>query len=260
MKEMSEAKLTICIENKRPIELIDFTEAFESLGSQYYKFLSESQSFKLTSDTKLYIKEVRSGSVITVLSDLTPYVLPFVENSNSVIEFTKFLKKGFDYFLGKSDDKPKEFDLKDCSNFNNIIRPIAKDNGSNAIFTGDVNIQNVTIEMKYDSIEANAIQNGIEKEKKSLKESQKNTHSNVLFYWDSAKYDDKSKSVDRGFVDSISQSSMRVTFDDINIKKQMLDTKDNPFHFLFLVDIEVLTVQNIPAIYKIVSLNEALPK
>ena len=80
MKNMSEAKLTICIENKRPIELIDFTEAFESLGNQYYKFLSESQDFRLTSDTKLYIKEVRTGSVITVLSDLTPYVLPFIEN------------------------------------------------------------------------------------------------------------------------------------------------------------------------------------
>ena len=257
---MSEAKLTIHIENKRPIELIDFTEAFESLGNQYYKFLSESKDFRLTNDTKLYIKEVRTGSVITVLSDLTPYVLPFVENSNAVIEFTKFLKKGFDYFLGKTEEKPKEFDFKDCSNFNNIIRPIAKDNGSNAIFTGEINIEKLTIEMRFDSIEANAIQNGIEKEKKLLKESQKNIYGNVLFYWDFAKYDEKSKAVDRGFVDSISQSSMRVTFDDITIKKSMLDMDDNPFHFLFLVDIEVMTVQNIPAIYKIVALNEVVPK
>ncbi len=41
---MSEAKLTIHIENKRPIELIDFTESFESLGNEYYKFLAESQN------------------------------------------------------------------------------------------------------------------------------------------------------------------------------------------------------------------------
>lgn len=260
MKNMSDAKLTICIENKRPIELLDFTESFESLGNQYYKFLLESQNFKLTNDTKLYIKEVKTGSIITVLSDLTPYVLPFVENANSVIEFTKFLKRGFEYFLGRSEEKPKEFDLKDCNNFKNIIRPIAKDNGSNVVFIGDVNIQNLTIEMKFDSVEANAIQNGIEKEKKVLKESQKNIQGDVLFYWDSAKYDDSSKAVDRGFVDSISQASLRVTFDDITVKKRMLDMQDNPFHFLFFVDIEVMTVQNIPAIYKIVALNQIIPK
>ena len=114
--------------------------------------------------------------------------------------------------------------------------------------------------MKFDSVEANAIQNGIEREKKVLKESQKNIHGNVLFYWDSAKYDDSSKAVDRGFVDSISQASLRVTFDDITVKKRMLDMQDNPFHFLFFVDIEVMTVQNIPAIYKIVALNQIIPK
>lgn len=107
---MSEAKLTIKIENKRPVELTDFTDSFSSLGSQYYKFLSENDSFSLKPETKLYIKEIKSGSIITELSDLVPLVLPFVENSNSVIDFTAFLKMGFDYFLEKIEVKPKDFD------------------------------------------------------------------------------------------------------------------------------------------------------
>ena len=82
---MSEAKLTIHIENKSPIELIDFTESFEALGNEYYKFLSENENFKLKKETKLYVKEIKSGSIITVLSDLVPAVIPFAENANSVI-------------------------------------------------------------------------------------------------------------------------------------------------------------------------------
>ena len=106
---MSEARLTIHFENKSPIELIDFTESFEALGNEYYKFLSESDDFRLKTETKLYVKEIRNGSVIAVLSDLVPAVIPFVENSNSVIEFTKFLKKGYEYFLGNTTEKPKDF-------------------------------------------------------------------------------------------------------------------------------------------------------
>lgn len=260
MKQMAEAKLTIKIENKRPVELNDFTDSFSSLGNQYYKFLSESDDFSLKPETKLYIKEIKSGSIIAELSDLVPLIIPFVENSNSVIEFTGFLKKGFNYFLGKIDEKPKEFDLKDCNNFNNIIKPVAKDNGSNIVFTGDFNFGDITINMNLNSIEANAIQNGILREKEKLKEPEKRKESKVLFYWDSAKYDDKSKAIDRGFIDSIYGSALKVIFDDQTTKSKMLDVEENPFHLAYIVDVEVLEIKNIPSVYKILSLYEAFPK
>jgi len=260
MIKMSEAKLTIKIENKRPIEITDFTDSFNSLANQYYKYLSENESFKLNQDTKLYIKEIRSGSIITELSDLVPLVLPFVENSNSVIEFTGFLKKGFDYFLGKTEEKPKEFDLKDCNNFNNIIKPIAKDNGSNVLFNGDWNFENVTVNFNFNSVEANAIQNGIQREKENLKEPTKNIQHKVLFYWDSAKYDEKSKSVDKGYIDSVSFKSLRVSFDDDYTKRLMLDIEENPFHLAYIVDVEIMDIQNVPTVYKIIKMHEFFQK
>jgi hypothetical protein len=257
---MSEARLTIHFENKSPIELIDFTESFEALGNEYYKFLSESDDFRLKTETKLYVKEIRNGSVIAVLSDLVPAVIPFVENSNSVIEFTKFLKKGYEYFLGNTTEKPKDFDIKDCNNFNNIIKPVAKDNGSNIVFTGDFNFGEVTVNLNYSSQEANAIQNGIARFKTELKEPISNIEKNVLFYWDSAKYEDSSKSIDKGFIDSIHPSSLKVVFNNQEDKKSMLDTEANPFHFAFLVDVEILTVQKIPTAYKILKVNDTFPK
>lgn len=257
---MSEAKLTIKIENKRPVELIDFTDSFSSLGNQYYKFLSENDYFSLKPETKLYIKEIKSGSIITELSDLVPLLIPFTENSNSVIEFTGFLKKGFDYFLGRTEEKPKNFDLKDCNNFNNIIKPIAKDNGSNVVFNGDWNFEKVTVNFNFNSMEANAIQNGILREKEKLKEPEKRKETKVLFYWDSAKYDDKSKSIDRGFIDSIHGSALKVIFDDPTTKSKMLDIEENPFHLAYIVDVEVLEIKNTPSVFKILSLHDSFSK
>lgn len=257
---MSEAKLTIKIENKRPIEVTDFADSFNALAEEYYKFLSESEHYALKHETKLYIKEIRTGSIITELSDLVPLALPFIEHTNSIIGFSGFLKDAFNYFLGKSQKKPKDFDLKDCANFHNIIKPVAKDNGSMIQFTGDWNFEGSTVNFNFNSLEANAIQNGIAREREELKEPTRNIEKNVLFYWDSAKYDDKSKSIDRGFVDSISKNSLRVTFEDQLIKRKMLDMEENPFHYMFLVDVEVMTVKGIPTVYKILSLNDSLIK
>jgi hypothetical protein len=256
---MSESKLIIKIDNKRPIELTDFTDSFNSLGEEYYKFLSESNHFSLSSETKLYIKEIKSCCIITELTDLVPLVLPFIENTNSVIEFTKFLKNSFEYFLGKTEQKPKEFDLKDCNNFNNIIKPIAKDNGSNVIYTGECQVANITINMNFNSIEANAIQNGIIKEKEKLKEPEKKTEKKVLFYWDTAKYDEKSKSMDRGFIDSIYKNPLKVVCEEL-IKSQMLNTKENPFHLAYIVDVEILEIKNIPIVYKIIAVYDSFLK
>lgn len=255
---MSEAKLIIKIENKQPVEIVDFTESFKALGGEYYKYLSESPNFKLNKETKLYVTEITTGSIITVLSDMVPAVLPFVENSNSVIEFATFLKSGFTYFLDKSKPKPREFDIADCNNFNNIIKPVAKDNGSQILFTGDFKDSNVTF--NFSSVEANAIQNGIRIYKSELKEPDSSVKEKVLFYWDTAKYTNRSMSVDRGRIDSLCDKALKVIFDlDGQTKAGMIAMNENPFHYIFIVDVEVLTVNNIPAVYKIKRLHEAFP-
>ena len=54
---------------------------------------------------RVYISKIESGSIITHLVDLFPIAIPFIENSNTIVEFTKHLKGTFDYFLGRGDKK-----------------------------------------------------------------------------------------------------------------------------------------------------------
>lgn len=252
---MSESKLTITIQNKTPIELVDFTDSLKSLAESYYKFILESDEFSLNKEAKLYVKEVKTGSIITVLTDMIPAVIPFVENSNSIIEFTKFIKSTFDYFSGISKIKSKEFDLKDCSNFSNIINPIAKDYGSNMVFTGDFN--NCEINFMVDSSKANSIKNGIQKEKIKIKQPRSIIKNNVMFYWDSIKNDVKtSVTMDKGFIDSLNDDAMKVYFEDDGLKAQMIESEENPFHFFYLVDVEIMTVRDVPVAYKILNIKD----
>jgi hypothetical protein len=255
----SEAKLIVTIQNVNPIEITDFSDSFLALGAEYYKFLAESTNYKLSKDTKLYVVEVKTGSIVTVLTDLVAPALPLIEYTNSIIEYSKFLKAAFNYFLGTG-DKPKTFDITDCNNFNNIIKPIAKDNGSQVIFTGDINVETLNINFSYNSLESNAIQNGIIKEKWLIKEPSMIVHEKVLFYWDSAKYDDKSKSIDKGLIDSLNASPLKVVFDSPETKKVMLDTQNNPFHIIYVVDVEIMKVQGLPVAYKIIALHESFSK
>lgn len=257
---MAEATLTIEIKNKDLVELIDFTSSLYSLANEYSKFLSEANEFKLDKETKLYIKEVRQGSIVTVLQDMAIASLPFVENVSSIIEFTKFLNKITAWLLGKDNEKPK-VDNTDLRNVSNILKPIAKDKASQIFFTGKTTINNlVQVTFSLDSIEANAIQNQIRSLLEESKQPDTNIHRKVLFYWDTTKYGEKSNAVDRGIIDSIYDKPLKVIFEPDDLKNKMIDSEKNPFHLGFIVDVEVQTMQNIPTVYKIMAVHESIDK
>src|SRR3712207_2028165 len=54
-----DAKLTVKIENKRPVELTDLTESLLSLGDEYKRFVAAHPDLSGTQNVRLYIKEIR---------------------------------------------------------------------------------------------------------------------------------------------------------------------------------------------------------
>jgi hypothetical protein len=254
---MAESKLTIEIKNTQPIELSALVDMFAGLGSEYNKFVSEHESFELTKQTRLYVKEVREGSQIYELVDLVPLMIPFVENASSVIEFTKKLKTVYEFFKGKTKEKP-ELDSGDIRNYTKIIEPIAKDSGSQVFFNAEHQTVNVTLQLN--SLEANAIQNKLGVELLALKEPDHSTKEKEVFYWHVAKGDIQSQTGDRGIIESITTKDLKVIFDKPEIKDKMLNIDGNPFHFAYVVDVKVETIEGKPAVYKIINVHESFPK
>lgn len=83
---MKDIRLIIEINNKQPLELLDLTKSLVALASQFNSYVSKNGDSKENREAKLYVKEIRSGSVILELIELaTIGVIPFLENVNTVI-------------------------------------------------------------------------------------------------------------------------------------------------------------------------------
>ena len=61
------AVLTYRLQNTHPIELLDLASSLTALGEQFRKFMREHGTDIASEDVRLYIKEVRDGSIVADL-------------------------------------------------------------------------------------------------------------------------------------------------------------------------------------------------
>lgn len=253
-------KLTIEINNKCPVELTDLAKSMLSLGDEYRRFLATHDAHIEADDVKLYIKEIRSGSIIQELVAMAPYALPFVEHANTIVSFAEHLKTMYGWFSGKSNDKPKNIEKTTLQNLNSIIEPVARDNGSQANFAA-VNVQgDFVVNVNITSTEANAAQNAIKRELEAMREPVTGIHEQVVMYWAQARNQPESQSGDKAMIESIYKSAVRVRFANDNLKMKILYDEPHPFNKAFVVDVAVEAIDAKPVLYKVLALHEVLER
>jgi hypothetical protein len=247
----STVKLTIKIANKDPINLFDLTVGLQSLGKLYEDFTGR------TSEAKLFVKEVRQGSIeIDLISFVTASVLPLLSNVNNIIQFCDYLcmliKICKKEKVQPEDTKPylPAPTSKDIKHFEDVLG-IAQTNPDNEFSFGAHDMANNTIYSNCQFYGTDAIQM-----KKNISEISKNENITVmqkmLFQWVQANFDD-SKTGNKGKIENITAEPLKVIFDDDATKKQMTTSTDsiewqNKYYF---VDVEIQYSDNKPKAYKI---------
>lgn len=256
---MESIVMTIEINNKQPVELFDLTNSFLSLADEYRRF-SEKEPVSEIQEVKLYIKEIRTGSIIADIVACAPGVLPYIGYATSVISFSTYLKRAYKGLLGHdaTDDNLKGLAKTNYENLSNIVEPVAKDNGSQINIHTTVN-GNVTVNFNFNSVEANAIQNRIKREISLLKEPTTGIKEKVLLYWYQARNDPKSKAGDKAVIETIQPTPVKVVFSNEKVKAQMI-YGENPFTSAYIVDVEVETIGGRPVIYKVLECHERIDK
>lgn len=240
--------LVFTIDNKTPVELLSLTHAMLSVSAQFDKFNIKHGH---TSEAKLYVKEVRKGSIILELFDIAVVsAIPFVENVNTVAEFAKHLQKVFTFFKngGTNEDKP-ELTAKDCDDFYNIINPVALDSGANLTLNVSGN-SNCKIHISIPSLEANAMQNRFRAEKEVLrqKELKELHHKQILTFSQAA---DK-RTGNKGIIESLNEKPLGLIFENEEDREKILAIPtQNPLKYAFIVDVRVEFVGNRPSAYRI---------
>lgn len=153
-------KLQVTINNKKPVVLTDLTMALLAVGQQFERFIENETTEQHQTGSQLFIKEVRSGSIIIELIAQAIPVVPLLWQGGSLEEWLGHAKSMIEWLNGQLDKPPKDVTKQDLKQWSNILEPVAKDHGSQLNFTVS-NGGQVINQFFINSEQANAAQNAI---------------------------------------------------------------------------------------------------
>jgi len=253
------SRLIVTIENTQPVELLDMAKSMMSMADDYRAFIRRHDELSHDNDVKLFIKEVRRGSIVQELAAIAPLALPFIEHSNSVVEYAKHLKGAFSWLLGGG-ARPEEVDKSTLKNLSEILDPVAKDLGSKINFDA-INVNgDMVLNIHVNSLEANAVQNQVRREIDALKEPAQGFRQGAVMYWVQARGDVDKKAGDKAKIESIYGREVKVKFVDDELKQKMLYDLPHPFDKAFVVDVAVETIDEKPIFYIVQKLHEIIDR
>lgn len=245
-------KLEITINNKKPVALADLTISLLSFNQQFQKFI-ETESTQ-TAETGLFIKEVRSGSIVVELVSKTLSVIPLFWEGGSLTEWVKQAKEIMDWLTGREEKPPKELSKQDLQQWHSIIEPVAKDSGCHMNISVSDNGQ-VINQFFINSQDANAAQNNIKRLVDEKAAPSDNIHRRKVMTWYQTKFDSQSDTGNKAFIEDITKKAVKVIFDDASEKESML-AGDARFSktwqtLAYVVDVSVQTIGGVPKMYTI---------
>ena len=100
-------KLEITIHNERPVVLTDLTLALLSVGQQFEKFIENETSDQHQAGSELFIKDVRSGSIVVELIAQALPVLPLLWSGGSLFEWSKYAKDVIEWLSGRLESRQR---------------------------------------------------------------------------------------------------------------------------------------------------------
>lgn len=248
--------LRIEFKNTKPIELVDLTASFTALAESFKDYANAKTGDPHPDNLRLYVKEIRSGSIIADLitvADQAQWVMEHVEVFAGFVTNTNEL---VNYFLGrKTGSEPTVREAKQIAQF---VEPVAKDFGSqlnmNVMDGGTVHVHQ---HFHINGVEANAVQNGVNRFLGPRLPSSQIVPDQWMVL-EQVKNSASAKSGDRGVIEAIYPKPVRLQFSSEEAKRRVLDLQENPLQCVFQVNVEVRSVAGKPALYRIIEVTDVI--
>lgn len=242
-----EDKLTYKIGTEEPIEINNLIKSLKSIADEYGK------SSKIK-DVSVKVSEVRKGSFeFDFLLHSSAALLPLMSNLNTTIDFIKRISDLKSFFLGQKDYIVPT--IEEAKMLHSINMPIQTLNNYGTIVVNDTN---KTESIKFDLDESKKIikttDKFIEMEKKKEDEENQNIFADRLIEFVQTRTDNRDYG-NKSICESISKKEIKTIFENDTIKNDILD---NPYHYGFLVDLEVQYINQEPKLYKIIKLKDKI--
>jgi hypothetical protein len=268
-----QVKPTVHIENQAPIELNDLAASFRAISDEFEAFASKDPDVRYPAEAKLFVKEIRPGSVLADLVNYAPIVItgttaavaqakPVIDalgQTNTVVKFAEHLKKGWQALFKGTKDK-SELEKSTLKTLSDILLPIAKDSGSKIeITTGDIYTGNVYNTINYDSKGSTRIRKQAELEINKKEQAKLHIYKKQTLIFFQTRNQIGNTTGDKGRIEAISKKEVKIIFEDDDLKQTILSSPDNLFKNAYIVDVEVGFMNDKPITYKVTALHEKFP-
>ena len=256
--------LLVHIEHSKPIELNEFSSSLNAVGSLFSSFTGQHSDLKEMAGAKLYVEKIENCCIDIVLCDMiSPGIIPFMENINIFFDFAMHLKNVLGYYMHRKGEKPS-LSISECRDLKNLLNITAGDSDSRmrigAIHSGDK--KTVFNECTFNFFESNSAQNQLRAEMEQMKSlsPSETVFSKQLMTIYRMCGNMNTNSGNRAVIESISKNKIALIFDDDELKSRILGGEYNPTRKGFVVDVSVdvsvQTVDDKPALYKVLRLHE----
>jgi hypothetical protein len=249
--------LTVELSNGRPVDLVDLTTSLSALAQDFEEFSNKNSQDPIPGNLKLYVREMRSGSIIADLMPLGDQLSWMIDHKDLLGAFVGHLNDLAQYFLagGEAENPPSR---QDAERFSQILEPVSKDNSAQyniqATDYAKVEIHN---HFHVGFVEANAIQNGVRRFLGPAIPAIEIVRDRLLTL-EQVKNVASAKTGDRGIIESVWPKAVKLQFLSETAKQQVLSLAENPFQRVFLVDAEVHAANGRPALYRIIEVKDII--
>jgi hypothetical protein len=270
MPERSQAteipSLTIEYRTELPMEVAEFAESLHALADEFRDFNASPNS--ATSDVKLYVREIKKGSIVAVLeplhrvvdavSPVATAVFSDIKIANELIKFGQYLKGMFESLKHQGISNLRGSRRRSSENVRSIFRPIAKDPGGTVKLSivGDHN--NVYV-INADSKEVRRVM-ALEPAARLLDEVARQIdvqRNKVRLVWDRVGRDGTGKD-DRVVISAIDPKPRKCIFEDLAIRASIVRDSANILRHAYIVDAVIERKSGRISRYRIIKLHSRL--
>lgn len=252
-----EEVLTVTLNHTMPIELSDLSASLGALARQHQRFADRIGASINGDRVRLYVKEIRPGSMIVELLALAQTVAPILGAVNTIVPFARNVADLLSFAVGKETAPPEETTTKDARDLSDFIKPVAGDLGSSMVIHARDNAR-VEVNVRINSNEANAAQNRLNNWAARQQEPVSGIHEHQLFYFARATGEAQRATGDRGIIERFGKQAVRTRF--MTPEAKQLPLQEPLFQKVYDVDVDVQTVDGKPMLYRILKVHDSFDR
>ncbi|KQI67063.1 hypothetical protein AN189_17735 [Loktanella sp. 3ANDIMAR09] len=259
------AAVVVSLDLAEPVEIHDFVSTFAGLGGQFERFL-RAEKPDLDGEVKVYVKEVRKGSMeaVMVIASVYPQVIAIMDHLQIASSFVARVGRSIDAFKYGGGRLP-EANKTELSEIMDTVMATANDPDGRASirsvsYSKDGEKTDCLVE--FNSAEARQAVHEIEGQFSEIAAVTDFDHINKLLTFYQSNRKDSGKTGEKGIIEDISTKPLSVVYaSDLareRIKSEMLEGERNIYKLGFFVDVNVATKNGKPVAYRIKSVNDVI--